>query len=349
MSTEPIYLSTDKSEYSTPNSTPDHYLESKFPDSYEAINQLLGSQFEQTSIIGTATVPGAPTRIACLTSDDDDQHNLTPIIGNPAHNTMQNPQRRNHPIQLCQQLQPIPDTPESPHKINIDETFFVRLTYLNCRQPHLITASQVFSRGWRPTKLDITYPSGTLWKDYGIFGLWKIVGASHRRNRGRLSVYSAQLTRSMLYNLDWSKHIYLSKFWPETALLESGQKLVTKTFLTTSHRAGGCSWIKAEVRQYNVTATKQWTRWIKYCHYVIYNYTTTYHATPSNPKLTTGETPAKRLVGQKAVMVTNFWPLNIEIKPINCVRYDYNICVIFITSPHNESWEHINQDFSLMH
>ena len=44
MATEPIYLSSDESEYSTPNTTPDHQLECIHPDS---INQLIASQLEQ--------------------------------------------------------------------------------------------------------------------------------------------------------------------------------------------------------------------------------------------------------------------------------------------------------------
>ena len=33
MASEPIYLSSDESEYSTPNTTPDHQLECIYPDS----------------------------------------------------------------------------------------------------------------------------------------------------------------------------------------------------------------------------------------------------------------------------------------------------------------------------
>ena len=40
--------------------------------------------------------------------------NPTPIIGNPEQYTPQIPPRRSHPIQLCQHVQPIPDTPQSP-------------------------------------------------------------------------------------------------------------------------------------------------------------------------------------------------------------------------------------------
>ena len=43
MATEPIYLSSDESEYSTPNTTPDHQRECIYPDS---INQLIASQLE---------------------------------------------------------------------------------------------------------------------------------------------------------------------------------------------------------------------------------------------------------------------------------------------------------------
>ena len=114
MATEPIYFSSDDSESSTTNSTPDHYTEINNPDSYNAINQLLTSQLEQKSIIGIASVPCLPTPNASKASDDDGQHKFTPIIGNLAQNTSHIPQRRHHPLQLCQQLQPISDTPESP-------------------------------------------------------------------------------------------------------------------------------------------------------------------------------------------------------------------------------------------
>ena len=52
MAKEPIYLSSDESEYSTPDITPDHQLECTNPD---AINQLIASQLEQRSNTGTET------------------------------------------------------------------------------------------------------------------------------------------------------------------------------------------------------------------------------------------------------------------------------------------------------
>ena len=111
MATEPIYLSSDESEYSTPNTTPDHQPEYIYPDS---INQLIASQLEQRSNMGTETIFYPPTPNTSMISDDEDPMNPTPIIGNPEQYTPQIPPRRNHPIQLCQHVQPIPDTPESP-------------------------------------------------------------------------------------------------------------------------------------------------------------------------------------------------------------------------------------------
>ena len=111
MATEPIYLSSDESEYSTPNTTPDHQFECIYPDS---INQLIASQLEQRSNMGTETIFYPPTLSTSMISDDEYLMNLTPIIGNPEQYTPQIPPRRNHPIQLCQHVQPIPDTPESP-------------------------------------------------------------------------------------------------------------------------------------------------------------------------------------------------------------------------------------------
>ena len=111
MATEPIYLSSDESEYSTPNTTTDHQLECTYPD---AINQLIASQLEQRSKTGAETVFYPPTPNIPMISDDEYQMNPTPIVGNPEQYTSQIPPRRNHPIQLCQQVQPIPDMPESP-------------------------------------------------------------------------------------------------------------------------------------------------------------------------------------------------------------------------------------------
>ena len=80
----------------------------------DSINQLIASQLEKRSNIGTETVFYPPTPNRSMTFDDDEQSNLTPIIGNPQQHPSRIPQRRNHPIQLCRHLQPIPDTPESP-------------------------------------------------------------------------------------------------------------------------------------------------------------------------------------------------------------------------------------------
>ena len=111
MATEPVYLSSDESEYSTPNTTAVHQLECIYPD---AINQLIASQLEQWSNTCTETVSYPPTPNISMISDDEHQMNPTPIVGNPGQYISQIPPRRNHPIQFCQHMQPIPDTPESP-------------------------------------------------------------------------------------------------------------------------------------------------------------------------------------------------------------------------------------------
>ena len=111
MATEPIYLSSDESQYSTPNTTPDYQPERIYPDS---INQLIASQLEQWSNMVAETIVYPPTLKTSMISDDEDPMNPTPIIANPEQYTPQIPPRRNHPIQLCQHMQPIPDTPESP-------------------------------------------------------------------------------------------------------------------------------------------------------------------------------------------------------------------------------------------
>ena len=133
MATEPIYLSSDESEYSTPNTTPDHQLECTYPD---AINQLIASQLEQRSNTGHRAVFYLPTPNMSMISDDEYQMNPTPIIGNPEQYTPQIPPRRNHPIQLCQHVQPIPDTRNlRPRKIVGIQRIFVPTIFLtNCHQ-----------------------------------------------------------------------------------------------------------------------------------------------------------------------------------------------------------------------
>ena len=69
---------------------------------------------EQRSNMGTETVFSPPNQNTSMISDDEDPMNPTPIIGNPEQYTPQIPQRRHHPIELCQHVQPISDMPESP-------------------------------------------------------------------------------------------------------------------------------------------------------------------------------------------------------------------------------------------
>ena len=84
MATEPIYLSSDESEYSTPDTTPDHQLECTYPD---AINELIASQLEQRSNTGTETAFYPPTLNMSMNSDDQDSIDPTPIIGIPEQYT----------------------------------------------------------------------------------------------------------------------------------------------------------------------------------------------------------------------------------------------------------------------
>ena len=68
---------------------------------------------EKPSSTGTETVSYPATPNISLISDDEYQMNPFPTVGNLEQYLPQIPPRRNHPIQLCQYVQPIPDTPES--------------------------------------------------------------------------------------------------------------------------------------------------------------------------------------------------------------------------------------------
>ena len=90
MAIEPIYLSSDGSDYSTLNTTLDQHHESFYSDSF---NQLLASHLGQISNMGTETIFYPPTPNTSKISADEEQQNLSPIIGNPEQYTSHNPQR----------------------------------------------------------------------------------------------------------------------------------------------------------------------------------------------------------------------------------------------------------------
>ena len=114
METQPIFLSSDESEIDSPCSSPIPQLPNNVPDTYSAITQLIAAHYEQMSLSGTSAPQYPITPPTSLISDDEDDDMLTPIIGNPAQLLPYTPNRHPLPIQLCQQITPIPDTPESP-------------------------------------------------------------------------------------------------------------------------------------------------------------------------------------------------------------------------------------------
>ena len=63
---------------------------------------------------GTSAPQYPITPPTSLVSDDEDHDMLTPLTGNPALLLPYTPNRHPIPIQLCQQITHIPDSPESP-------------------------------------------------------------------------------------------------------------------------------------------------------------------------------------------------------------------------------------------
>ena len=114
METQPLYLSSDESEIASPCSSPTLQLPNNVPDTYSAITQLIAAQHEQMSSSGNFALQYPPTQPTSIISDEDNDEMFTPIIGNLAQPVPYTPNRRPHPIQLSQQMRPIPDTPESP-------------------------------------------------------------------------------------------------------------------------------------------------------------------------------------------------------------------------------------------
>ena len=113
METQPIFLSSDESETDSPCSSPIPQLPNNVPDTYSAITQLLAAHHEQMSLSGTSAPQYPITPPTSLISADEDDDMLTLIKGNPAQFLPYTPNRHPIPIQLCQQITPIPDTPES--------------------------------------------------------------------------------------------------------------------------------------------------------------------------------------------------------------------------------------------
>ena len=113
LETQPIYLSSDESEIASPCSSPIPQLPNNVPDTYSAITQIIGAQHERTSLSGTSALQYPTTPPTSLISDDDNDELLTPINGNPAQFLLYTPNRHPIPPQLCQQITPILDTPES--------------------------------------------------------------------------------------------------------------------------------------------------------------------------------------------------------------------------------------------
>ena len=113
MESQPIYLSSDESEIDSLHASPIPQLPNNTPDPYSAITQLISAHHEQMSLSGTYAPQNPITPPTSLISDDEDDDMLTPITGNPAQFLPYTPNRQPIPIQLCQQIIPITDTPES--------------------------------------------------------------------------------------------------------------------------------------------------------------------------------------------------------------------------------------------
>ena len=113
METQPIFLSSDESKIDSPSSSPIQQLPNNDPETYSAITQLIAAQHEQMSLSGTSALQCPTIPSTSLISDDENGDMLTPITGNLAQFLPYTPNPHSIPNQLCQQITPIPDTPES--------------------------------------------------------------------------------------------------------------------------------------------------------------------------------------------------------------------------------------------
>ena len=122
METQPIPVSSDESEIASPCSSPIPQLPNNVPDTYSAITQLIAAQHEQMSSSGNFAPQLPTTPTTSLISNEDTDEVPTPIFGNPAHFLPYTPNRHPNPLQICQQITPIPHTPESPTLKNREQS-----------------------------------------------------------------------------------------------------------------------------------------------------------------------------------------------------------------------------------
>ena len=134
METQPLYRSNDGGENTIPCSSTDQQLLNDVPDSKDAITQLIESQHEQLSASGNANLQDPPTLPISFLSDDEGEL-YAPIVGNPNSHS--------HPIQMCQQLSPIPVPPKSPNPENRGQRDIFRPTICQTLLQHPITLFQV--------------------------------------------------------------------------------------------------------------------------------------------------------------------------------------------------------------
>ena len=111
--TQPIFQSSDESEIDSPCSLPIPQPPNNVPDTYSAITQLIAAQHEHISFSGTSAPLYPTTPPTSLISADENDEVFTPTIGNPAQFLPYTPNRHPIPLQLCQQITPIPESPES--------------------------------------------------------------------------------------------------------------------------------------------------------------------------------------------------------------------------------------------
>ena len=126
MGAQPIHLCCDETEIASPSLSTLPLLPNNIPDTYSAIPQLKTAQHEQMQLSGTSASQYPTTPPTSLISVDDNDELLTPIIGNPAQFLPYTPNRHPIPLQLCQQITPIPETPESPTPENRGQTCIFR-------------------------------------------------------------------------------------------------------------------------------------------------------------------------------------------------------------------------------